>query len=183
VENTEFTRQTHALLCGLRSVRSFTPEPIPEAALNDILTVARWTGSAVNLQPWHIVVVQDPARLQALARCEGYVAHVDKAPLGLVLAMDQSNTEFADFDEGRLAERICIAAATHGLGSVTAWWAGQGRSDAARILNVPSGSAVRTIVSIGYSDGVRPAVQTIADPAAPTAARKPLSNIVVYEQF
>lgn len=183
MDQSTFTRQAHALLCGLRSTRSFAPDPVPEAALNDILTAARWTGSAKNEQPWQIVVVQDPDRLVALAACEGYVAHVDKAPLALVLVMNQSNAEFADYDEGRLSERICVAAAIHGLGSVTAWWAGQGRIDAARVVNAPAETAVRTVVSIGYSAHGKSPIQTIPDPAAPAPNRKALSDIVIYEHF
>jgi hypothetical protein len=178
-----FAQTAHSLLCGLRSLRSFSPAPVPESALDDILTVARWTGSAKNLQPWQVVVVRDPAKLDALAQLDGYVEHVNTAPLGLVLVMDQSNPEFADFDEGRLAERITIAAALHGLGSVTAWWAGSGRIEAARLLNAPENTTVRTIISIGYPAEGKSAFNQLADPAGPTSARKDLADIVRYEQF
>ena len=51
-------------LRGLRAVRQLRPEPLPEAVLNDILEVARWSGSAGNRQPWEFVVVRDRQMLE-----------------------------------------------------------------------------------------------------------------------
>ena len=39
-------------LKSLRAVRQFRSEPIPEAVVDDLLQVARWSGSAKNRQPW-----------------------------------------------------------------------------------------------------------------------------------
>src|ERR1700730_4101313 len=60
-----------AFLRGLRQIRQLSPEPVPEEALQDILEVARWTGSARNIQPWDLLVIQDRATLQTLANLEG----------------------------------------------------------------------------------------------------------------
>ena len=102
---------------GLRAVRQFTAQPVPEQALADILEVARWSGSAGNAQEWQFVVIRDPATLQQLAAATGsYLRHLQTAPLAIVVLME-GKASYEDFDEGRLAERIMLAAAAHDLGA------------------------------------------------------------------
>jgi len=43
-----------------RSVRSFSPRPVPRAIIEDCLRAAASAPSGANLQPWHFVVVSDP---------------------------------------------------------------------------------------------------------------------------
>ena len=137
-------------LRDLRAVREFSPEPVPEAFLADAYEVARWTGSARNLQPWDLVVVRDRATLTELAAGEGYARHLAGAPLAIVLVLDNANAEFAAYDEGRLAERLMLAAAAYGLGSCIGWWSGAGRERARDLIGAPATAVVRTALSIGY---------------------------------
>ena len=76
------------------------------------------------------------ATLDQLAALEGYARHLTTAPLGIVLVMDGKNEEFATYDEGRLAERIMLVAAAHGLGSCIGWWTNPAREEAKRLLGV-----------------------------------------------
>ena len=46
-------------LRSLRANRSFLPDPVPDEVVDDILRVARWSGSASNKQPWEIVVLRE----------------------------------------------------------------------------------------------------------------------------
>jgi nitroreductase len=160
-----------AFLRSLRAVRRFRPDPVPREVVDDILEVARWSGSASNRQPWEMVVIQDGETLGAVARVEGYAHHLRDAPLGIVLVMAGERAEQETYDEGRLAERVMLAALAHGVGSSVGWIVGSGRDAAREILGVPEGRVVRTAISLGYPDeGARRqrAVQ----------ARKPLSEIV-----
>ena len=52
-------RDRIAFLRGLRSVRDFRPDPVPREIVDDLLEVARWSGSANNRQPWELVVILD----------------------------------------------------------------------------------------------------------------------------
>ena len=54
-------------LRSLRAVREFQRKPVPDAIVQDILEVARWSGSASNRQFGEVVVVRKPETLQALA--------------------------------------------------------------------------------------------------------------------
>ena len=169
-----------ALLRGLRAIRNFRPEPVPDEALRDMLDVARWTGSARNVQPWDLIVVRERATLAALAEAEGYAKYLAGAPLGIVLAMHGDPAQVAQetYDEGRLAERIMLAAAVHGIGGSIGWFAGGGQATAKRILGIPEERLVRTVLSLGYPD------EEVhrARPKRPQA-RKPLDEIVHWERF
>ena len=44
------TAEAIEFLRTLRTVRRFTDQPVPQAVLDDLLTVARWSGSASNHQ-------------------------------------------------------------------------------------------------------------------------------------
>lgn len=44
-----------------RTVRDFSPRPIPEGVLDACLQAAATAPNGANLQPWHFVVVTDPA--------------------------------------------------------------------------------------------------------------------------
>jgi nitroreductase len=65
-------------------------EPVPENVLQDVLEVARWSGSARNRQPWEFVVVSERETLESLAACEGRAAHLANAALGIVLGSGSS---------------------------------------------------------------------------------------------
>ncbi len=171
------------LLLDLRAVRDYAPDPVPEAALDDIYRVARWTGSAENRQPWDLVVVRERAMLDRLAALPGYADHLGSAPLGIVLVMDGANEEYATHDEGRLCERIMLAAAAHGLGSCIGWWDTNGREQARQLLGAPAGGIVRTVLPIGYpATGHLPMHEELLA-GRKEAARKPIADFVRLERF
>ncbi len=165
-----------AFLRSLRAVRSFRPDPVPRGVVDDILEVARWSGSASNRQPWELVVIRDRETLGALAHLEGYAKHLGDAPLGIVLVMAGERPTQETYDEGRLAERVMLAAWAHGVGSSIGWIVGGGRDAARELLGVPDGRMVRTAISLGYPDeGARR--------RRPAQPRKPLSEIVHEERY
>ena len=170
-----------ALLRGLRQIRQLKTDPIPEAALQDILEVARWTGSARNIQPWDLVVIRDRGTLRALGSIEGGRGpHLATAGAGIALVMsgDLEHPDFDTYDEGRLSERIMLTAAVHGLGSAIGWFKDAASDEAKRILGVPPERLLRTIMAIGYVDE-----QARAQRQRPAQPRKPLSEIVHTERW
>ena len=50
-----------AELLRRRTVRMFAPRPVPPGVIEDCLLAAGTAPSGANLQPWHFVVVADPA--------------------------------------------------------------------------------------------------------------------------
>jgi nitroreductase len=169
-----------ALLKSLRAVRFFEREPVSQEALNDVLEAARWSGSARNRQPREFLVVRDRGTLERLAALEGYAQHLAGAAVGIVLVMAGDSTKFEQetFDEGHLAERISLAAASHGLGAAVGWFPGEGRGAAKRILGIPDERLVRTTLSLGYPAQNRPqGKSTLAQ------RRKPLADLVHEEHY
>jgi hypothetical protein len=170
-----------AFLRGLRQIRALRPEPVSEAALEDILDVARWTGSARNIQPWEFVVIQNRTTLQALGTIKGGRGpHLVSAGAGIALVMsgDLEHPDFDTYDEGRLSERIMLAAAVHDLGSAIGWFKDAASVEGKRILGVPPERLLRTIVSIGFTDA--DAYRQRTRPAQP---RKPLGDIAHHERW
>lgn len=56
-----------------RTVRDFSPQPIPEGVLDACIRAAGSAPSGANIQPWHFVVVTDPAikaRIREAAEAE-----------------------------------------------------------------------------------------------------------------
>jgi nitroreductase len=178
---TSQTTQQIEFLRGLRQIRQLRPEPVAQAALDDILEVARWSGSARNLQPWDFVVIRDRAILDALAKVEGgKAAHLVNAGVGIALVMlgKPEHVDFDTYDEGRLSERIMLAAAAHGLGSAIGWFKDAASDEAKRILGVPRERLMRTVISIGTIDA--PARRERQRPAQP---RKPLAEITHKDRW
>ena len=177
---TENPQSLIAFLRRLRAVRQFRADAIPQEVINALLDIARWSGSASNRQHWELVVIQQRSTLQALAQCEGHAKHLAGATLGIVLVMagEPDLAEQETYDEGRLSERLMLAAEAYGLGSCIGWLRGQGGAEAKTLLGIPQERQVRTVIAFGYPDEE-------ARRARPknVHARKPLSEIVHYEQY
>lgn len=176
----ENSRQLITFLLGLRAIRQFRPDPIPEEVIDGILEVVRWSGSASNRQPWNLIIVRNREALQKLASFEGFAHHLAGASAGIVLVMggDSALAEQEIYDEGRLSERIMLAALAYGVGSSIGWLKGKGSDDAKALLGIPSQRRVRTVISLGYPDE-----EAIRARPKRKDARKPLSEIVRHERY
>jgi nitroreductase len=168
-------------LRALRQIRQLTPDAVPDDAVDDMLEVARWTGSARNIQPWDLVLIRDRSTLKALGTIEGGRGpHLVNAGLGIALVMsgDLEHVDFDTYDEGRLSERIMLAAAAHGLASAIGWFRDAASDEAKRILGVPPERLLRTIISIGGVDA-----ESRRARARPAQPRKSTSEIVHNERW
>ncbi len=172
MDTDEVVKDKIEMLRGVRQVRQFTSQPVPQQAIDDILQVALWTGSGMNEQPWEFVLVRDHANLKEIAAAEGANSHLAGADFALVILMAGKSPGIENFDEGRLTERLLIAAAARGLGAGI-WWFKDGGAAAHRILGIPEERKVRTAVSFGYTDK-----EAIASRPKRPDARKPMSELV-----
>ena len=164
-------RRTH-------QVRELQPDPVPDEVQQELLEVARWTGSSRNWQPWTFIVIRDRERLTQLAELLPNASHVGRASFVIAVAMPGEKPEWESYDEGRLAERLLVGAEALGLGAAVGWAFGPRRAQVTEFLGVPAPGYVRTVVSVGHaSDAAR------APKSEPGTARKPLSELVRYERF
>ena len=156
----------------LRAVKDYTTEPVPQPAIEDILEVGRWSASGSNRQPWEVVVVRDPD----VQRQFGEWGARPAAGAAVVLLLVTKGE--ALFDEGRLAERLCLAAAAHGLGATVATLKNDGPAAATRLLGIPEDRRAVTLVAIGHTDmAARQARPAVAQP------RKPMAEFVHWDRF
>ena len=162
----------------LRQTRKFTNEPISDEHLAAILQVARWTGSAKNTQPWEFIIVRDPERIARIAALGAYSGFLAGAPLVIALVLDGYAARSEAYDEGRLSERIMLAAQSLGLGSGTGWWGTEEASAAVKQeLGVPAEKRLYSGIAIGHpAEASTPATSV-------NGGRKPLTDLVHYETY
>lgn len=168
-----------ALLDEIRKVRQsrkFTDEPVTDEQLEQLLEIARWTGSSQNTQPWHFIVIRDKEQLERVSAVRGdMIKWAATAPLAIALVITAKGEISGAFDEGRVTERLMIAARLLGLGAGTAWYGDASQQAAAKeLLGIPSDQTARSMVVIGHP----------AEGAQSTGrGRKPLSELVSYDRL
>ncbi len=128
------------------AVRRYLDRAVPETIVQRIVEAGRLAGSAMNLQPWHFIVVQDRdtrRRLGALARSGPYVA---EAPLAIVVVIDR--TGYAVSDASRAIDSMMLTAWSEGIGSN---WVGFGNLEKVNaLLGIPPELDVLAILPFGY---------------------------------
>lgn len=163
----------------VRQARQYKPDPVPEAVVEQLLQIARWTGSSRNTQPWHFIVITDKDRLRRISELRTPINWVASAPLAIAIVLDGENPTAEAYDEGRVTERILIGARLLGLGGGTAWFGDESqRAQGKAILGIPPERTARSVVVLGY-----PTTTKDPRPGAAAGGRKPLSEIVSYDRF
>ena len=164
----------------VRQARQYTDEKIPEDVVKQLLRVAQWTGSSRNTQPWHFVVVTDKDQLRKISQLRAPINWLAGAPLGIAIVLDGSGNPMSEaYDEGRVTERILIAAHTLGYGGGVAWFGDDThQAEAKRVLGIPAERTARSIVMIG-----RPVSTKDPRPNRAAGGRKALSEVVSYERY
>lgn len=147
-----------------RAVREYTPEPLDDFTLRQLIEAAVQAPSAVNEQPWIFSVVRDPHVLSRISQAAK--AHVLTAPTALDLPDDLrerlANPDFdilyhapvlivisssrqsrwSDIDCALAAENLMLAARDAGIGSC---WIGMAQD----WLGTPEGKATIGLVGPG----------------------------------
>jgi nitroreductase len=167
---------TYQTILALRSVRRFDlNRPIDEAALQQILQAGRMSGSSKDSQPWWFIVIRNREQLQAVSQTGNYAQHIAGAALAIAIVFDPQFYR-GEFDSGRTAQNMMLAAWNDGIGSCLA---SMHREDECKaLLGVPPAYRLQHIISFGYP---LPVEQTI--PAAPKRRRRPLEEIVMNERW
>ncbi len=75
----------HSFLAGRSSVREYDSEPVSEEDIDYIIDCASTAPSAGNLEAWDVIVVSDEETRTALAEAAFGQAHIEHAPVILVV--------------------------------------------------------------------------------------------------
>jgi nitroreductase len=159
-------------------IRQYSPEPVPDHLVDQLLELARWTGSSKNTQPWRFIVVRDKELLRKIAGLRPNINWLASAPVGIAIVLDGDSMGEA-YDEGRVTERLMTGATMLGLGGGVAWFGdAKQQAEAKKTLGIPEGHTARQIVMIGRPTSTK-------DPRAsgPSRGRKPLSELVSYDRW
>lgn len=163
----------------VRQARQYAPTPVPDHVLTQLLEVARWTGSSRNTQPWRFVVVTDKELLRRISQLRAPINWVADAPLGIAIVLAGHDHLSEAYDEGRVTERLLIAARLLGLGGGVAWFGDDAQqAEGKRILGIPDGYTARSVVAIGYPTSLKD-----HRPNANIGGRKPLAELVSRNRF
>jgi nitroreductase len=130
----------------LLAVRSYKDTPVPDDVVRRILEAGRLTGSGMNRQPWHFIVIRERDTLRRLGALASSGSYVAQAPLAIVVVTDRSR--FALSDASRAIQSMLLAGWADGVGSN---WVGFGGLESARaLLDIPDSLDVLAILPFGY---------------------------------
>jgi nitroreductase len=152
------------------AVRAYQERPVPPEVIRRIVEAGRLTGSSMNGQPWHFIVVENRRTLEqlgGLARTGPYTA---QAPLAIVVAIER--TKFAVSDASRAIQSMMLTAWAEGIGSN--WVGFLGMSAVKSLLDIPDDLDLIAILPFGYPAQVR---------GRGKKKRKALSKIAHRERF
>ncbi len=173
--------RSHALepIRRVSQIRQYSSEPVPDDIVDQLLELARWTGSSKNTQPWRFIVVRDKDRLRKISALRPNINWVAAAPLGIAIVLDGTDKLSEAYDEGRLTERLLTGANLLGYGGGVAWFGeATHQAEAKRILGIPEDRTARQIVLIG-----RPTSTKDPRPTGPARGRKPIAELVSYDRW
>lgn len=163
----------------VRQVRQYEDKPVSKEIINQLLEIARWTGSSRNTQPWHFIVVDDDDKLKAISELRTPINWVAESSFAIAIVLDGKNSNSEAYDEGRVTERLMIAAHLLGLGAGTAWYGDESLQEKGKeILGIPVDRTARSVVAIGHRVSAK---DPRPNPAA--SGRNPLTEIVSHNTF
>lgn len=146
-----------------RSIRRFSAERVSENQIKLLLEAAMAAPTAMNLQPWHFVVIDDPDKLADVRKILPFGKM--QAPLAICVCgnlglMKKLVTErFWVQDCSAATENLLLAANALGLGAV---WCGvhpvnRLESSVRATLNLPDSVIPLNIVFVGHPAEEKPA--------------------------
>lgn len=159
------------------SVRSYKEQKVEPEKLDKILQAAHVAPTAANLQPVHLIVVQEEEGMKKLSKA----ANVFHAPLALIVCADHDKAWIRPFDQKHtcdidasiLTDHMMMEATELGLGSV---WICYFKPDVIKEeFHLPDHLEPVNILAVGYSD------TKDADPERHRQLRKPVEELVSYE--
>ncbi len=158
-----------------QSIRAYQSRPVEPEKLEAVLSAANRAASAANLQAYHIYVVRDDARKQALAAAAAGQKFLASAPVVLVFAVEPARSAakygprgeqiYCLQDACAAVGNAMLAAVELGLGSC--WVDAVNEDLAGQALGLPAGRRAAVILPLGY-----PAEQP------PRTSRRALSDLV-----
>lgn len=165
---------TNLAIASRRDERRYASTAITDEIADRILDAGRLAGSAQNRQPWSFVVPTGRARTEQLGAAVYVPENVTSA--GFVVGVVIRGAAGANFDAGRAAQNMLLAAWNAGLASCPNGVADQ---DGAReALAVADDERVAIVLSFGVPEKPRDPMARGAEEWSERANRRPLDELV-----
>ena len=173
----------HQAIITRRSVRSYSPRPIPPEVEDRMRQALRYAPSACNIQPWRFIWVTDPQTRKEVARASNDQLWMAEAPVTVVGCglPDQAykgmggSGNSVEIDVAIALDHLSLAAVAEGLG--TCWIGAFDEQEIKRLLGVPPEVKVVAMIPLGY-----PASPELNHPLDDTA-RKPRAEVFSAERY
>lgn len=153
-----------------RSIRAYEPTAVPRAIVEDIVDCGRLAASAINIQPWLFVAVDDEELRRRIAEATDYGKFIEQSPVCIVVFC--RNVKYFVEDGSAATQNILNAARAHGLGSC--WVAGHQKAYGGTIrtlLGLPDDYALVSIVALGHAAEER------------NPDKRPLSEVLRWNRY
>jgi nitroreductase len=128
------------------AVRKFQDKAVAPEIVRKILDAGRLTGSAMNRQPWHFILVEDREMLRKLGALATSGPYIAQAAFAIVVATEK--TRFSLSDGSRAIQSMILAAWGEGVGSN--WVGFQGMEELKPLLGIPEDLDILAILPFGY---------------------------------
>jgi nitroreductase len=140
------------LILNRRSIRKYSSEHVSEEVKAKILEAGRQAPSAANIQPWHFIVVDDPAlkeRLASTGRFRSFIKDCSFVVVGLYKSRNPIMKRWGQVDTVIALQNMVLAAQVQGVGSC---WIGDLSGDVKGLLGIPGGAEIVALISFGIPD-------------------------------
>jgi nitroreductase len=134
-----------------RSIRKYTPEPVSEEQVTQILEAGRWAPSRGNSQPWKFIVLNDDQIQKELAEAIPTGKFLAQAPQGVAVVVNPKSSKHPEQEGSAAIQNMLLAA--HALGLGTCWISVRGTEwaeEASQVLGIPDEEWLISVVSIGH---------------------------------
>lgn len=172
-----------------RAYRALSSRQIPPETLVRLAESAHLSPSCMNNQPWRIIMVTEPSRLDALKASlspGNYWAKTSPAIAAFVTSPDwdaklEGGRDYALFDLGQAAMAFQLQAVEEGLYAHPI--AGYNQAAAKQALGVPEGLILGTLVILGYPGDQAGLNEKHAQSERGPRVRKPLEEVFAFNTW
>lgn len=173
----------HEAIRRRRSVRAYSPKPIPMDVMERLKQAMRFAPSACNYQPWHFIIVQDVQIRQDIVRESNKQKWMLDAPVfvvacGFPLQAYKAMGGYgngADIDVTIAIDHLTLAAVNEGLG--TCWIGAFDEASVKKLLGIPAQAKVVAIIPLGYP------VSSELNHPLDESRRKPAAEIFSVDRY
>lgn len=139
-----------------RSIRRFSPRPIDDAVLLELVELARLYASGGNIQPVRFSILSAPPCKDQLFHLLHWAAYIpgfsisaeERPPAYIILLRDTKISHACPFEIGAAATTLMLAAQEHGL--ATCCIGNFSAKSLSALLSIPAEYVPELVIAIGY---------------------------------